>query len=110
MHAAIVHRDLPSVKLLVEHGASLSPRASGYFFYTHPKLYFGGTLLGLAACLDEQPIVEYLLTNPHRTANPNARDLGPKSGSVGKQCKHAYKDNSILHCLVLHERWRVLTC
>ena len=111
MHFAIIHEDLEMVKLLTEHGASLSARACGDFFYGNPHLYMGGTLLGFAACLDSKPIVEYLLTNPHRRANPNGRDLGPESdrGERGpvkrkKEQKHMHRDNTILHCLVLHER------
>ena len=113
-HFAIVHEDLPMLKLLVSHGASLSARACGDFFYSNPLLYFGGTLLGFAACLDNKPIVEYLLTNECTRANPNARDHGAESKRVTRDgsslvpTKHAFphmhRDNAILHCLVLHER------
>ena len=111
-HFAIVHEDLPMLKLLVSHGASLTPRACGDFFYSNPLLYFGGTLLGFAACLDNKPMVEYLLTNEFTHANPNGRDKGPES-SRGVDVDapersvlqaHMHRDNTILHCLVLHER------
>lgn len=102
-HFAIVHDDLPMLKLLVEHGANLSARAVGDFFYSNRLLYFGGTLLGFAACLDSKPIVEYLLTNEHRRANPNGRDLGPESERGHNAPKrlpfqrHMIRDNTILH-------------
>ena len=116
-HFAIVHEDLPMLKLLVAHGASLAARANGDFFYSSPLVYFGGTLLGFAACLDNKPIVEYLLTNECIRANPNGRDLGAES-KRGKRGRvrddtavprnglqtHMHRDNTILHCLVLHER------
>lgn len=112
LHFAVVHRDLPMVKLLVEHGATLSARASGDFFYSNPQLYYGGTLLGFAACVDSKPIVDFLLTSKHSLANPNGRDLGPESARGVKDYdevkpesqKFMIRDNSILHCLVLHER------
>ncbi len=108
-HFAIVHEDLPMLKLLISHGASLTPRACGDFFYSNPLLYFGGTLLGFAACLDNKPMVEYLLTNEFTLANPNGRDQGPESeraqrtGATKLQA-YMHRDNTILHCLVLHER------
>ena len=112
-HFAIVHEDLPMLKLLVSHGASLTPRACGDFFYSNPLLYFGGTLLGFAACLDNKPMAEYLLTNEFTLANPNGRDQGPESERTqrkgatkapGALQAHMHRDNTILHCLVLHER------
>ena len=119
-HFAIVHEDLPMLKLLVSHGASLTSRACGDFFYSNPLLYFGGTLLGFAACLDNKPMVEYLLTNEFTRANPNGRDQGPESSRGHMRRRdvdvdvdapehsvlqaHMHRDNAILHCLVLHER------
>jgi hypothetical protein len=109
-HFAIVHEDLPMLKLLVSHGASLTPRACGDFFYSNPLLYFGGTLLGFAACLDNKPMVEYLLNNEFTLANPNGKDQGQRSQRAcatkapGSPQVHMHRDNTILHCLVLHER------
>ena len=110
-HFAIVHEDLPMLKLLVTHGASLAARACGDFFYGSPLVYFGGTLLGFAACLDNKPIVEYLLTNECIRANPNGRDLGAESKREKRGRDdtpvlqtHMHRNNTILHCLVLHER------
>lgn len=51
------------VRLLVEHGASVTPHASGDFLYSNVNLYFGGTILGFAACLNNTEIVDYLLAN-----------------------------------------------
>ena len=77
-HFAIIHEDLEMVKLLVTNGADCrTPRATGSFLYSNSKLYFGGSLLGFAACLDNLKIVEYLLTNEHCRADPNSRDPGP---------------------------------
>ena len=121
-HFAIVHEDLPMLKLLVAHGASVTARASGDFFYSSPLVYFGGTLLGFAACLDNKPIVEYLLTNERARANPNGRDLGAESKREKRVSEkrggddtpalrnerqtqtHMHRNNTILHCLVMHER------
>ena len=64
MHFAIVHHDMEMLKLLVSNGANTrTPHASGDFFYTNEQLYFGGTLLGFAACLDDKQIVDYLMAN-----------------------------------------------
>jgi hypothetical protein len=121
-HFAIVHEDLPMLKLLVAHGASVTARASGDFFYSSHLVYFGGTLLGFAACLDNKPIVEYLLTNERARANPNGRDLGAESKREKRVFEkrggddspalrnerqtqtHMHRNNTILHCLVMHER------
>ena len=112
MHFAIVHHDLEMVELLVKNGAHVNARACGDFFYSNRKLYFGGTLLGFAACLDNKPIVEYLLTNQDCRANPNGRDHGPQS-KLGvkdwerqrpKMQEYMHRGNSVLHCLVLHEK------
>lgn len=112
MHFAIVHHDLEMVELLIKNGAAVNARACGDFFYSNRKLYFGGTLLGFAACLDNKPIVEYLLTNPHCRANANGRDHGPRSKhgvkdwerQKPKMQEFMHRGNSVLHCLVLHER------
>ena len=59
----MIGQNLELVKLLVEHGASINAHASGDFLYSDIKLYFGGTILGFAACLDNKPIVvSYLRT------------------------------------------------
>ena len=103
LHFAVVQQDLKLVKLLVEHGASVHPHASGDFLYSNVNLYFGGTILGFAACLNNQAIVDYLI---EAGADPNAVDKGPASSNrvQSKVHKGIVTGNSVLHCCVLHER------
>ena len=69
----------------VQSGASCRDlHASGDFFYDWKELYYGGTLLGFAACLNKRPIVDYLLTNTFSKADisqvppvPTARNSAP---------------------------------
>ena len=91
------------VKVLVDNGADCrSPHASGDFFYEHRALYFGGSCLGFAACMDQKETVKYLLSNPNCQADVNQRDLG----SLSSKTFHTSMalDNTVLHCLVLHDR------
>ena len=69
--------------------------------YSDIKLYFGGTILGFAACLGNIECVDYLLEHG---ADVTARDLGPASGMVVKDSMRT--GNSVLHCCVLHEQVR----
>jgi len=103
LHFAIVHNDLEMVKVLIENGADCrSPHASGDFFYEHRALYFGGSCLGFAACMDQKETVKYLLNNPCCKADVNQRDLG----ALSSKTFHASMalDNTVLHCLVLHDK------
>ena len=89
------------VRLLVEHGASVMPHASGDFLYSNVNLYFGGTVLGFAACLNNVEIVDYLLAHG---AQVNAIDAGNISGRHLAVSSGMAKANTVLHCCVLHER------
>ena len=103
LHFAIVHNDLEMVKVLIENGADCrSPHASGDFFYEHRALYFGGSCLGFAACLDQKETVKYLLDNPYCKADVNQRDLGALSSKTFHPSMAL--DNTVLHCLVLHDK------
>ena len=101
LHFAVIHQDLELVTLLVNHGASVHAHASGNFLYSNIKLYFGGTVLGFAACLDNKPIVEYLIEHG---AKVDVRDLGPAASGKPLTIKGMVRNNSVLHCCVLHER------
>lgn len=101
LHLAVSHQDLELVQLLVEHGASLQPHASGDFLYSSSKLYFGGTILGFAACLDDKAIVDFLL---QAKADVNATDAGCASSASKVLSKGMVRGNSVLHCCVLHGR------
>ena len=47
------------VQFLIKNGADCSTaHACGDFFYENENLYFGGTLLGFATCLDCQEIAQ----------------------------------------------------
>lgn len=84
----------------------MSRHAGGRFFYRE-EIYFGGTLLGFAACLDHWAIVDYLLDNPYSVADVHARDVGPiRRGTSALPLKGIDKviGNSVLHCLVYHDR------
>ena len=103
LHFAIIHGDLEFMRLLVEHGADCSGQhASGDFFYDNEELYFGGTLLGFAACLDKYDMVSYLLENPHSKADLNQRDVGPVSART-RSFVHEKIGNTALHCLAYHQ-------
>ncbi|KAL1525758.1 hypothetical protein AB1Y20_020601 [Prymnesium parvum] len=101
LHFAVIQRNFELVQLLVSHGASVAPHASGNFLYSNINLYFGGTILGFAACLGEKEIVDYLIE--HR-ADVNARDLGPCSTDLKLTETGMCRFNSVLHCCVLHQQ------
>ena len=71
LHFAVIQQDLEMVKLLVENGATTKHlkgdrqgqniHANGSFAYSNTDLYFGGTILGFAACLGNVDIVDYLV-------------------------------------------------
>ncbi|XP_068939777.1 transient receptor potential cation channel subfamily V member 1 [Petaurus breviceps papuanus] len=88
LHIAIERRNMALVTLLVENGADVHAAAHGDFFKKtkgRPGFYFGELPLSLAACTNQLGIVQYLLQNPHQTADIEAKD------SVG---------NTVLHALV----------
>ncbi|XP_067932842.1 transient receptor potential cation channel subfamily V member 5-like [Watersipora subatra] len=100
LHFAIVHKDLDSVKLLIEKGAKIDQRATGRFFLpddqktTPPKkttnyegeAYYGEYPLAFAACLGYETIYDYLLG---KGADPNQPD------SFG---------NTVLHMMVIKNK------
>jgi len=109
LHFAVIQQDLDMVRLLVSNGANVNKHASGEFLYSHPALYFGGTVIGFAACLGNLSIVEYLVQH---NADVNARDAGPALGERSKNLAGGVRNNSLLHCCVLHskeEMYRYLT-
>ena len=46
------------VRLLVSNGADVNKHASDEFLYSNKDLYFGGTVVGFAACLGNMAIVD----------------------------------------------------
>ena len=86
--------------VLVSNGASVNKHASGEFLYSHKDLYFGGTVIGFAACLGNRQIVDYLARHG---ADVNARDRGPALGAL-TNAKCGVRNNALLHCCVLHEQ------
>lgn len=109
LHFAVIQQDLEMVRLLVSHGASVNKHANGEFLYSHPELYFGGTVIGFATCMGNIPIVDYLI---QKGADVNARDEGPLLGERSKNLARGVRNNALLHCLVLHEKeemYRYLT-
>ncbi|KAL3915982.1 MAG: hypothetical protein SGPRY_007009, partial [Prymnesium sp.] len=101
LHFAVIQRDLAMVQLLVSNGASVHKHASGEFLYSHKGLYFGGTIIGFAACMGDVSIIEYLVRHG---ADVNARDQGPLLGEKSKNLAEGVRNNSVLHCCVLHNR------
>ena len=108
------------MRRLVCHGASVAaPHACGRFFYRTPQLYYGGTVLGVAACTDGDEIVEYLLgelAREHGDATGAALseliDRGPDAdlrvrGGVPAHVP-SMVGNSVLHCVVAHDRVEML--
>ena len=55
LHLAVSHLDLDMVKLLVEHGADVSPHASGDFLYSSSKVGAGAFGLSEAPGFDHSP-------------------------------------------------------
>ncbi|KAM6465031.1 transient receptor potential cation channel subfamily V member 2 isoform 1-T1 [Liasis olivaceus] len=89
LHIAIEKRNLDLVELLVENGADVHAKASGYFFQKQNKgmcFYFGELPLSLAACTNQPEVVMYLLDNPHQKARLTEQD------SMG---------NTVFHALVM---------
>ena len=101
MHFAVINQDLSLCKLLIENGATVQGKyAVGDFLYSNIGLYFGGSVLGFAACLNNTDIVEYLMDHG---AHVNVRDVGPSSGKP-LTVTGMKRGNTVLHCCVLHER------
>eukprot|EP00326_Haptolina_ericina_P008952 CAMPEP_0181210514 /NCGR_PEP_ID=MMETSP1096-20121128/23269_1 /TAXON_ID=156174 ORGANISM="Chrysochromulina ericina, Strain CCMP281" /NCGR_SAMPLE_ID=MMETSP1096 /ASSEMBLY_ACC=CAM_ASM_000453 /LENGTH=1040 /DNA_ID=CAMNT_0023301805 /DNA_START=196 /DNA_END=3317 /DNA_ORIENTATION=+ len=109
LHFAVIQQDLEMVKLLVENGASTKHlkgdrqgqniHANGSFAYSNTDLYFGGTILGFAACLGNVDIVDYLMA---QDTDVNARDQGPMCGKP--KFPRMVMNNTVLHCCVLHSQ------
>ena len=102
LHFAAIQQDLEMVRLLTESGANVNRHASGDFLYSNIGVYFGGSVLGFAACVGNFEIVDYLVAHG---ANVDAVDLGPTSGkeldipmAVG---------NTVLHCCIIHSKENV---
>ncbi|XP_026545001.1 transient receptor potential cation channel subfamily V member 2-like [Notechis scutatus] len=89
LHIAIEKRNYKFVKLLVENGADVHAKASGFLFQKDRKeahFYFGELPLSLAACTNQPDVVMCLLDNHHKKAKLTKQD------SMG---------NTVLHALVM---------
>ncbi|XP_060912200.1 transient receptor potential cation channel subfamily V member 1 [Labrus mixtus] len=88
LHIAIERRSLPYVKLLVSKGADVHTKACGTFFQPHdgPNFYFGELPLSLAACTNQPDVVNFLMLNEYKRAQPEVKD------------SHG---NTVLHALVV---------
>lgn len=87
LHVAIERRSMKFVQMLVQKGADVHAKACGKFFQPNQKMcfYFGELPLSLAACTNQQDIVDFLMENPHQAADVRERD---------------YHGNTVLHALV----------
>lgn len=61
LHMAIVNHDVALVKKLLALGAKTDCHATGEFFSTRGRVYFGELPLSFAACCDDREIVRILL-------------------------------------------------
>ncbi|KAK7925688.1 hypothetical protein WMY93_007998 [Mugilogobius chulae] len=87
LHIAIERRSLYYVQLLVSKGADVHAKACGRFFQPHdgPNFYFGELPLSLAACTNQPDIVDFLMANEYKRADPKEVDS---------------QGNTVLHALV----------
>ncbi|XP_069766899.1 transient receptor potential cation channel subfamily V member 1-like isoform X2 [Narcine bancroftii] len=88
LHIAIERRCLHVVELLIRNGADVHAKADGLFFKAkdgQTGFYFGELPLSLAACTNQQEVVNHLLQNPYHQADINAVDS---------------RGNNVLHALV----------
>ncbi|KAF4113039.1 transient receptor potential cation channel subfamily V member 1 [Onychostoma macrolepis] len=87
LHVAIERRSAKFVKMLVKKGADVHAKACGKFFQPNQKtsFYFGELPLSLAACTNQQDIVDFLMNNPYQAVD------------VRKKDSHG---NTVLHALV----------
>ncbi|XP_005165384.2 transient receptor potential cation channel subfamily V member 1 isoform X1 [Danio rerio] len=87
LHVAIERRSMKFVQMLVKKGADVHAKACGKFFQPNQKMcfYFGELPLSLAACTNQQDIVDFLMENPHQAVDVRERDC---------------HGNTVLHALV----------
>ncbi|XP_055004860.1 transient receptor potential cation channel subfamily V member 1 isoform X2 [Boleophthalmus pectinirostris] len=87
LHIAIERRSVSYVQLLVSKGADVHAKACGKFFQPHdgPNFYFGELPLSLAACTNQPEMVDFLMLNEYKMADPKEVD------------SHG---NTVLHALV----------
>uniref|UniRef100_A0A8C6S5P5 Transient receptor potential cation channel, subfamily V, member 1 n=1 Tax=Neogobius melanostomus TaxID=47308 RepID=A0A8C6S5P5_9GOBI len=88
LHIAIERRSMSYVQLLVSKGADVHAKACGKFFQPHdgPNFYFGELPLSLAACTNQPEMVDFLMLNEYKMADPKEVD------------SHG---NTVLHTLVI---------
>ncbi|KAJ1185954.1 hypothetical protein NDU88_002740 [Pleurodeles waltl] len=86
LHIAIERRNMYLVDLLLRYKADIHAKAVGEFFKQDSGFYFGELPLSLAACTNQPNMVQYLLDNPYRKADVEARDS---------------EGNTVLHALVI---------
>ncbi|XP_030648790.1 transient receptor potential cation channel subfamily V member 1-like [Chanos chanos] len=85
LHVAIEKRSLHYVKLLVQKGANVHALANGMFFKQKKEasFYFGELPLSLAACTNQEKVVDFLIEN---------------KADAGQQDSYG---NTVLHALVV---------
>ncbi|XP_030648786.1 transient receptor potential cation channel subfamily V member 1-like [Chanos chanos] len=88
LHVAIERRNFHYVQLLVEKGADVHIKACGKFFQPNKGacFYFGELPLSLAACTNQEKVVDFLMQNDHQCADVREQDS---------------QGNTVLHALVV---------